>query len=215
MTSLLFVNSLAGLLIFTSIIIIYTKKVKSAAIGYAIQSFVLVALFFSLADIMQAHELYVWSISAFFTKVVFVPALILYMVKKLPENDFSDGLNKAWLLPILPIVMLVSHLIVEPINLAVVENLKPALAVSFAHFFLGLLCIASQRHILKQVFGYCLMENGAHLSLALLANNAPKLVEIGISTDAIFAIIIMVVLVNKIYHKINSLDSKDLSELKG
>lgn len=44
---------------------------------------------------------------------------------------------------------------------------------------IGLLCIVTQRNILKQVFGYCLMENGAHLTLALLAPRAPELVEIG------------------------------------
>ena len=36
------------------------------------------------------------------------------------------------------------------------------------------------------------MENGSHLTLVLLANKAPELVEIGIATDAIFAVIILV-----------------------
>ena len=57
--------------------------------------------------------------------------------------------------------------------------------------------------------------NGAHLTLALLANNAPELVEIGIATDAIFAVIIMVVLVNKIYRTFNTVDAKQLMSLKG
>ena len=57
-------------------------------------------------------------------------------------------------------------------DLPLVEHLKPALSVSLSHFLLGLVCIVSQRNIVKQVFGYCLMENGAHLTLALLANNA-------------------------------------------
>ena len=59
------------------------------------------------------------------------------------------------------------------------------------------------------------MENGAHLTLALLANNAPELVEIGIATDAIFAVIIMVVLVNKIYRTFNTVDAKQLNEFEG
>jgi hydrogenase-4 component E len=87
--------------------------------------------------------------------------------------------------------------------------------VSLSHFLLGLVCIVSQRNIVKQVFGYCLMENGSHLTLALLANKAPELVEIGIATDAIFAVIIMVVLVNKIYRTFHSLDAKQLMSLKG
>ena len=39
------------------------------------------------------------------------------------------------------------------------------------------------------------MENGSHLTLALVGAKAPELVEIGIATDAIFAfVIIMAVL---------------------
>lgn len=41
------------------------------------------------------------------------------------------------------------------------------------------------------------MENGSHLVLALLAWRAPEMVEIGIATDAIFAVIVMVLLARK------------------
>ena len=72
------------------------------------------------------------------------------------------------------------------LSLPTAEVATPALAISFAHFFVGLTCIISQRNILKQIFGYCLMENGSHVTLALLAPTAPEIIEIGIATDAIF-----------------------------
>jgi hydrogenase-4 component E len=87
--------------------------------------------------------------------------------------------------------------------------------VSLAHFFLGLACIITQRNILKQIFGYCLMENGSHLTLALLAYQAPELVEIGVATDAIFAVIVMAVIATRIQKTVHSLDSHDLMTLKG
>ena len=87
--------------------------------------------------------------------------------------------------------------------------------ISFAHFFVGLTCIISQRNILKQIFGYCLMENGSHVTLALLAPTAPEIIEIGIATDAIFAVIIMSAVVVRIWNDTKSLDSHDLTELKG
>ena len=59
------------------------------------------------------------------------------------------------------------------------------------------------------------MENGAHLTLALMANQAPKLVEIGIATDAIFAVVIMTFFARRIYRMLNSLDVKQLTALKG
>uniref|UniRef100_UPI000EC075E4 NADH-quinone oxidoreductase subunit K n=1 Tax=Escherichia coli TaxID=562 RepID=UPI000EC075E4 len=59
-----------------------------------------------------------------------------------------------------------------------------------------------------------LMENGSHLVLALLAWRAPELVEIGIATDAIFAVIVMVLLA-KIWRTHGTLDVNNLTALKG
>ena len=53
----------------------YGSNAKKAALFYSLQSLVLVLLFVYLANEMQAHELYMWSISAFVTKVVLVPAI--------------------------------------------------------------------------------------------------------------------------------------------
>ena len=209
------INGLASLLIITSLCVIMAKTAKKAAFCYSAQSLVLVGLFVFLAAEMQAHELYMWSVSAVITKVILVPAILIYTMRNLDENQVPEGLNVVWLIPITAFIVVLCYFVVIPVDLPLVAHLKPALSVSLSHFLLGLVCIVSQRNIVKQVFGYCLMENGAHLTLALLANKAPELVEIGIATDAIFAVIIMVVLVNKIYRTFNSLDAKQLMNLKG
>ncbi|SQD02585.1 hydrogenase-4 component E [Escherichia coli] len=67
------------------------------------------------------------------------------------------------------LIVLLCAFVVQPVKLPMATGLKPALAVALGHFLLGLLCIVSQRNILRQIFGYCLMENGSHLVLALLA----------------------------------------------
>ena len=204
---MLMINGLACLLIITSLCVIMVRTAKKAALFYSLQSLVLVLLFVYLANEMQAHELYMWSISAFITKVVLVPAILIYAMKKVDESQTPAGITA--------VIVTLCYFVVVPIDLPLVAHLKPALSVSLSHFLLGLVCIVSQRNIVKQVFGYCLMENGSHLTLALLANKAPELVEIGIATDAIFAVIIMVVLVNKIYRTFHSLDAKQLMSLKG
>ena len=113
------------------------------------------------------------------------------------------------------IELLVCFIAVMGIQLPTAAEVKPALAVSLAHFFIGLTCIITQRNILKQMFGYCLMENGSHVTLALLAPQAPELVEVGIATDAIFAIIIMAIVAMRIYTCTHTLNADELSELKG
>ena len=212
---MLMINTLAGLLILTSLAVIAAKTSRKSAALYALQSLVLVGLFVYLANEMQAHELYMWSISAFVTKVILVPAILFYAAKKVDESAVENPFNSAWLIPIAAAIVVVCYMATNAVTLPLAEHLKPALSVSLSHFLLGLTCIVTQRSILKQVFGYCLMENGSHLTLALLANKAPELVEIGIATDALFAVIIMVVLVMKIYRTLHTLDAKQLMELRG
>ena len=212
---MLFINGLACLLLITSLCVIMVGTAKKAASFYVLQSLVLVGLFVALAYEMDAHELYMWSVGAFITKVILVPAILIYSLRYIDESKGAKGINNAWLIPITAIIVCLCYFVVQPVNLPLVEHLKPALSVSLSHFLLGVLCIVSQRNIIKQIFGYCLMENGSHLTLALLANNAPELVEIGIATDAVFAVIIMVVLVNKIYRTFQSVDAKELMSLKG
>ena len=58
-------------------------------------------------------------------------------------------------------------------------------------------------------------DNPLFLVLALLAWRAPELVEIGIATDAIFAVIVMTILARKIWRTHGTLDVNNLTALKG
>jgi len=181
-----------------------------------VQSFVLVLIFVALATIMRAEQLYLWAATAFVTKVVLVPTILYRALGRLGDPEAPSGLfSPAITVFLAAVILAISIAVVSPFELRTVAEFKPALAISVAHFFLGLMCILTQRNILKQVLGYCLMENGSHLTLAIMAYNAPELVEIGIITDAIFAVIIMVVIGSQIYRTLNTLDADRLTTLKG
>ena len=216
MTGALIVNNLAGLMMITSLLVIGARKPIASCWFYALQSFVLVMIFVTLANTLDAHQLTLWAITAFFTKVLLVPLILGFAFRKLSDPSANISVIKPALLMLLAaVIVILCWFVVEPIQIPMVAELKPALAVSLGHFMLGLLCIVTQRNILKQAFGYCLMENGSHLTLALLAWRAPELVEIGIATDAIFAVIVMGVLARKIYRTLNTLNVDQLTALKG
>ncbi|HBC5785241.1 TPA: hydrogenase 4 membrane subunit [Proteus mirabilis] len=216
MTGALIVNNLAGLMMITSLLVIGARKPIASCWFYALQSFVLVMIFVTLANTLDAHQLTLWAITAFFTKVLLVPLILGFAFCKLSDPSANISVIKPALLMLLAaVIVILCWFVVEPIQIPMVAELKPALAVSLGHFMLGLLCIVTQRNILKQAFGYCLMENGSHLTLALLAWRAPELVEIGIATDAIFAVIVMAVLARKIYRTLNTLNVDQLTALKG
>lgn len=216
MSSVTLVNSLAGLLILTSLLVIEAKQPHWSAIFYSVQSIVLVSIFAVLAYVTGAGQLYLWAASAFVTKAVLVPWILYGALKRAAPADLPrNQMSLRWSLAVAAAALIVSFVVVNQIQFKAAVPFKPALAVSMAHFFFGELCLLTQRNIFKQVLGFCLMENGSHLTLALLAFNAPELVEIGIATDAVFGVIVMIVLGNQIYKTMHTLDTSELRTLKG
>ena len=211
------VNALGCLLVVTSLLVVLAKTPRKGAFLYAIQSLVLISVFVALGNITGSTELFSWAGTAFVTKVLLVPGIILFALKKMgdPSENLEAVVGMAPTVILAAVEVCVCFVVVQGVTLPAAAEVKPALAISLAHFFIGLTCIVTQRNILKQVFGYCLMENGSHLTLALLAPTAPSLVEIGIATDAVFAVIIMAVMVVRIHGVTKSLNADCLMELKG
>lgn len=216
MSGALLVNNLAGLMMLTSLLVTGVKRPAASCWLYALQSLVLVLIFYTLSRTLHAEQLRLWALSALVTKVLLVPLIMGLAFRRLPDPQANASLIGPTLLMLAAaLILLLCWLVVEPVRLPLAVPLKPALAVSLGHFLLGLLCIVAQRNILKQIFGYCLMENGSHLTLALLAFRAPELVEVGIATDAIFAVIVMALLARQIWRRLGTLSVDQLTALKG
>lgn len=218
MNTYVLVNILGGLLIATSLLVVLSKTPRRAAFIYAAQSLILVLLLVALGFVTGSQVLFTWAVTAFVTKALLVPGIMLFALKKIgpaANQTVPSAISPVVAILIVAAELFLCYIAVNGISLPTAVEVKPALAVSLAHFFIGLTCIITQRNILKQVFGYCLMENGSHVTLALLAPQAPELVEIGIATDAIFAVVIMAIVAVRIHKKINTLDANDLTELKG
>lgn len=212
------VNVLGALLIVTSTLVVLAKSTKQSVVSYAVQSFVLVVLLLTLGITTGARELMLWAGTALITKVILVPFIIWRTYQKMgapDESKLQSSVKPGVAVVLVAVEVLVCFWAVNGIELPTADPVKPALAISLAHFFVGLTCIVSQRNIMKQVFGYCLMENGSHVTLALLAPTAPEIIEIGIATDAIFAVLIMSLVVSRIWKGAHTLDSHDLTNLKG
>ena len=136
------INSMSGLLILTSLLVIETKKLRLSAILYAVQSVVLVLIFLALAITMHAEQLYWWAASAFVTKALLVP-YVLYKAQQRMGNSEPDAptVKPAISLMLAAVTVVVSFVVVNQLDLKIAVAFKPALAVSVAHFFFGQLCI--------------------------------------------------------------------------
>ena len=204
-------------MIITSLAVFGLRNLKFSVGAYALQTLLLVSIFFMLYSNFNAPQLRAWAVVAFFTKVIFVPVILFYLIKKLGVISEDEPVGGFFVSPV--IAMGFSLAIAMSINPILLEfsliQEKIALVAAVTVFMMGIFGFMLRNSFIKQILAYCLFENGIHLSLALMAYNSHELVELGILTDAIFAVIIMSVLAVRFYKAYDGLDTSKASNLKG
>ena len=86
--------------------------------------------------------------------------------------------------------------------------------VSLATLMMGLIVLTTRRKALSQVIGYLMLENGIFLFGLTLANGLPLLVEMGVLLDVLVGVFIMGLVLFQISRELETLDSRQLTELR-
>lgn len=208
---------LAICMIVTSLAVFGLRSLKLSIISYAIETLLLVSIFFLLSEKFNAEQLKTWAIVAFFTKVLFVPGILFWLIKKLGVVSEDEPVGGFFVSPVIAMgFSLALSMSIHPIFLKfslIKEEIM--LIAAGTVFMMGIFGFMLRNSFIKQILAYCLFENGIHLSLALMAYNSHELVELGILTDAIFAVIIMSILAIRFYKAYDSLDTSKASNLRG
>ena len=192
---------LAICMIVTSLAVFGLRSLKLSIIAYAIETLLLVSIFFLLSEKFNAEQLKTWAIVAFFTKVLLVPGILFWLIKKLGVVSEDEPVGGFFVSPVIAMgFSLALSMSIHPIFLKfslIKEEIM--LIAAGTVFMMGIFGFMLRNSFIKQILAYCLFENGIHLSLALMAYNSHELVELGILTDAIFAVIIMSILAIRFY----------------
>ena len=210
------ITILSLLLGITTIIVFEVRYLKWAVYAYVFQTLLLVSIFSVIAYQHHFEPLYAWSITAFVTKVVLVPYVLWKLLDKV-KIYVEDCPVAGIYTPFVAVAISLSvAILISPLFLKfALIKLPIPLTVSIAIFMMGILGFVFRRCAFKQILSFCLFENGIHLTLALTASSAPETVEIGILTDAIFAVIIMSVLAKRFYKYLGTWNTSKANSLKG
>ena len=173
---------LAICMIVTSLAVFGLRSLKLSIIAYAIETLLLVSIFFLLSEKFNAEQLKTWAIVAFFTKVLFVPGILFWLIKKLGVVSEDEPVGGFFVSPVIAMgFSLALSMSIHPIFLKfslIKEEIM--LIAAGTVFMMGIFGFMLRNSFIKQILAYCLFENGIHLSLALMADNSHELVELGI-----------------------------------
>ena len=212
------IHTLSLIMIFTSVSAVEARNLRMAAYAYAGQALLICALILAFAQGNSA--LYWWAGVAFITKALITPWLLVAYVRRTVDREIRG------IVGFIPSVVIASVLLVSfyqlthtyadflaPTATAAQGVFRTNLAVALTVFLVGLYAILSRRDAIKTVVGLCLLENAVHLSLVSLAPNIRETALVGITTEVVITVYLLLYIISGIYQKFGSTDTYQLSEL--
>jgi hydrogenase-4 component E len=213
------IRTLSLTLLITSFFAVEARSLKRAILAYVGQALVMVAVIASFATVHP--QLWVWVVTAFATKVVLITWLLVHAARHGDDRETEPYVGTVPSAVLIAALALVVYQLVHahasylaPTPLDQQEPYRTNVAVALTLLFVGIYAVITRRDALKVVIGVCLMENGAHLSLVSLAHGMRETVLIGIVTDVVLAVYLLLHLVHGIEERFGSRDTARLRALR-
>ncbi|WP_373283536.1 hypothetical protein [Nocardia concava] len=97
-------------------------------------------------------------------------------------------------------------------------NLEPgpetaAVPAAFAVILIALFVMATRRHAVSQAAGFLMLDNGIAATAFLLTAGVPLIVELGVSLDVFFAVMVIGILTGRLRRTFGEADLDQLREL--
>lgn len=213
------VRTLSLALLLTSFLAVESRGLRRATQAYLVQALVMVAIIAAFATLHAG--LWIWAMTALVTKFGLVGWMLLRATRG-PDRREVPPYVPAWASALLVATLAlavyqfvhVNASFLAPTKAAESEPYRTNTAVALTLLCVGIYTVLTRRDAFKIVIGVCLMENGAHLSLVTLANGMHETVLIGIVTDVVVAIFLLLHLVRGIEAEFGSRDTGQLKVLR-
>jgi len=206
-------------LLLTSFVAVESRSLRRAELAYMAQALLMVAIIASFAG---AHPgLWLWVATAFVTKFALISWLLVRATRHGDDREVAPYVGTVTSAVLIAAVALTVYQLVHrhasflaPTPLAQQEPYRTNVAVALTLLCVGVYAALTRRDALKVVIGVCLMENGAHLSLVSLAPDMRETVLIGVVTDVVVAVVLLLHLVHGIEQRLGSRDTSQLKALR-
>ena len=204
---------------------VVAAEVRNLVVGtwaYVIHSLFLAGTYVAFARVTDAPQLYWWALAAILSKVILIPLILVWYLRRHRATELRPWLGFRMSLVITAVVLVVFFRLMQtymdfiaPTEMATLEPGRSNLAVAFTVFVLGLYVLVTRRDAIKNVFGICLLENGAHLSLVVLAPGLPETVLLGVTSSIVLSAWMLIYVTGGVHEVIGSPDTFQLSRLRG
>ena len=208
----------------TLVVVVVARNFKISVWFYMAHSFFLSCIYLWYAKNMNNPMMYVWFTTTVLSQIIlipFAPGGLFYTIRRYQPKETAPLVPFA--LSILFITIIVAgaweffHYFIDyiaPKPEALVEPARTNLAIAFTIFTLGIYALLTRRDAIKTALALCILGNGIDLTLVDLTPRMAETAVLGILTDVIISIFILLYISRLIYIKFEAMDTVKLSGLR-
>ncbi len=209
------INLFAAILLLLAFAMLSQRRVVSLIDLFAAQGLVLALSTAVVAYTTSQPHLYQSVALTLLLKVFLLPWLLYRMVRRLDVRWEFEGLVNIPTTMLIGIVLVVfAFNLALPISEIASTVTRSTLGIAIASVMLSFLMMIVRRKAIPQVIGFLAMENGLFFAATSATYGMPMVVELGIALDVLVGMLILGVFFFQIREQFDSLDLKNLEQLR-
>jgi hydrogenase-4 component E len=205
----------SGGLLLAAVLVVWRRALRSIVTLLACQGVALAAIPIATGAYVGDTELLFIGVAVLALRAVMLPWLLRRALAAEPPamRDATPLVNTAASLLTVAGVTIVAFAVTRPLTDLEYTTLTRAVPTAFAVMLIGLFVMVTRRHAVSQAAGFLLLDNGIAATAFLLTDGVPMIVELGVSLDVLFAVIVIGILTGRLRHLFGAADLDDLQEL--
>lgn len=208
-------NTLAGLLVLASFLMIYQDRLPALLNVLGLHAFILALAVAWQAYIQDAPSLYVTAAIALGFKAVLIPAVLQRIVIRLGIHREIEAVTGTGLTMLVGMGLVALSLqLMLPVTAHADPVTREDIALALSVVLIGLMMMVTRRNAVSQVAAFLSMENGIDLAAAG-ARGMPFVVEISIAFSVLVALLVIGIFLFRIRERFDTVNIHALDQFRG
>lgn len=209
-------NLACGTLLLTAVLVLWRRELSISIRIFAAQGVALAALVAVLAAHEGSAELWWVAVGILLLRAVVLPVLLQRALAAAGEQrrETRPLVNVAASLLAAAVLTLLAHGVSQPLIALAPSPATRAIPVAIAVVLIGFFVLVTRRLALSQLVGFLLLDNGITAVGFLTTAGAGLIVELGVSLDVLFAVLVLQVLTSRMREAFGDTDLDELRELR-
>jgi hydrogenase-4 component E len=208
-------NLAAAVFLLAAVLVLWRRELAVIIRVFALQGVALAGLVAVLATHDRSAELAGVAAGIVVLRAGVLPWLLRRALRGAgpAQREITPLVNVSASLLAAAVLALIAYTVSAPIVKLAPSPATQAIPIGLTVVLIGLFTLVTRRHALSQLAGFLLVDNGITAIGFLATSGVPLVVELGVSLDVLFAVLVLQILTTRMRATFGDLDLDELREL--